>query len=262
MVHIVSFFSFKVGVGRSVLLANVASILAMRDRRVACIDFDLEAGGLHTIFGIESVEIKHNLLDHLTGDLPSLYEAVLDLTNKLPSPPSDRRRLLLLPTISNYKKLNRIDTDPERLGADLRTIIKRLVVRYNPEFVLVDTRAGYAELAYGPLDVANSLVVVMRLNKQNTEGLRLFFDVLSNITNPPAHSVVVSQVPDVPEAAAMIERVNSGLGVGRPISATIPYDPQLALEEKVLALLNPASVVGSGYEKVADWIQARANEVG
>lgn len=45
-----TFYSYKGGVGRSLALADVAVILARRGRRVLCIDWDLEAPGLHTYF--------------------------------------------------------------------------------------------------------------------------------------------------------------------------------------------------------------------
>lgn len=45
--QIVTFYSYKGGVGRTMALANVAALLAQRGKRVLAIDFDLEAPGLH-----------------------------------------------------------------------------------------------------------------------------------------------------------------------------------------------------------------------
>ena len=50
MSRIVTFYSYKGGVGRSFVLANVAVLLARWGCRVLCIDFDLEAPGLHFYF--------------------------------------------------------------------------------------------------------------------------------------------------------------------------------------------------------------------
>jgi hypothetical protein len=47
---IVTFYSFKGGVGRSMALANVAWILATNNHRILAIDWDLEAPGLHHYF--------------------------------------------------------------------------------------------------------------------------------------------------------------------------------------------------------------------
>jgi hypothetical protein len=49
--QIITFYSYKGGVGRSAALANVATLLAQRGHRVLLMDFDLEAPGLHRYFG-------------------------------------------------------------------------------------------------------------------------------------------------------------------------------------------------------------------
>jgi len=50
MSGIVTFYSFKGGVGRSMALANIAVLLASRGQRVLCVDWDLEAPGLERYF--------------------------------------------------------------------------------------------------------------------------------------------------------------------------------------------------------------------
>src|SRR3990172_10784009 len=45
--QIITFYSYKGGVGRSLALANVATLLAQHGKKVLVIDFDLEAPGLH-----------------------------------------------------------------------------------------------------------------------------------------------------------------------------------------------------------------------
>lgn len=50
MSRIVTFYSYKGGVGRTFGLANVAVLLARRGKRVLVIDWDLEAPGLHRYF--------------------------------------------------------------------------------------------------------------------------------------------------------------------------------------------------------------------
>jgi MinD-like ATPase involved in chromosome partitioning or flagellar assembly len=47
---VVTFYSYKGGVGRSFTLANVAVLLARWGYRVLCLDWDLEAPGLHDYF--------------------------------------------------------------------------------------------------------------------------------------------------------------------------------------------------------------------
>jgi cellulose biosynthesis protein BcsQ len=51
--YIVTFYSFKGGVGRTMSLVNVGVALAAKGRRVLLVDFDLEAPGIPTfdLFG-------------------------------------------------------------------------------------------------------------------------------------------------------------------------------------------------------------------
>lgn len=48
--QVITFYSFKGGVGRSMALANIAAIYAQRGKRVLALDFDFEAPGLHRYF--------------------------------------------------------------------------------------------------------------------------------------------------------------------------------------------------------------------
>jgi tetratricopeptide (TPR) repeat protein/cellulose biosynthesis protein BcsQ len=50
MSRIITFYSYKGGVGRTFALANIAVLLAQRGKRVLAMDWDLEAPGLHRYF--------------------------------------------------------------------------------------------------------------------------------------------------------------------------------------------------------------------
>jgi len=52
MATFVTFYSYKGGAGRTLALANVAVLLAQWNHRVLCIDWDLEAPGLHHYFKV------------------------------------------------------------------------------------------------------------------------------------------------------------------------------------------------------------------
>jgi MinD-like ATPase involved in chromosome partitioning or flagellar assembly len=45
-----TFYSYKGGAGRTMLLANIAALLDRWGYRVLCLDWDLEAPGLHSYF--------------------------------------------------------------------------------------------------------------------------------------------------------------------------------------------------------------------
>ncbi len=61
---IISFYSYKGGVGRTQLLANLAAYLCYyKKKRVLLLDWDLEAPGLHPYLQIEQAHIQRGLID-------------------------------------------------------------------------------------------------------------------------------------------------------------------------------------------------------
>lgn len=62
---IITFYSYKGGVGRSLALANTAYFLALQGKKVVALDFDLEAPGLHYKFSLEHIDIPTGVLGFL-----------------------------------------------------------------------------------------------------------------------------------------------------------------------------------------------------
>src|SRR5688500_9708404 len=67
---IVTFYSYKGGVGRSMAMANIAVLLARRGLRVLMIDWDLEAPGIENYFSSFKVDT----------DKPGLLTMLMDAT--------------------------------------------------------------------------------------------------------------------------------------------------------------------------------------
>ncbi len=61
---VITFYSYKGGVGRTMSLMNVACIMAENKKRVLTIDWDLEAPGLHSFFNLNTEDLsKPGLVD-------------------------------------------------------------------------------------------------------------------------------------------------------------------------------------------------------
>src|SRR5437867_1838855 len=89
---IVTFYSFKGGVGRSMALVNVAEILADRGYRVIVCDWDLEAPGLERYFTAreDPTAAWQATLTRLTRT-PGLMDLISEYRGTLASPPADER---------------------------------------------------------------------------------------------------------------------------------------------------------------------------
>jgi cellulose biosynthesis protein BcsQ len=74
---IISFYSFKGGVGRSMALANIAALLCKSGKRVLAIDWDLEAPGLNKFFEQRDKELRRSITT-----IPGMVELLCSETNK------------------------------------------------------------------------------------------------------------------------------------------------------------------------------------
>lgn len=78
---VVTFYSFKGGVGRSTALGLVAGILASRNRRVVMVDFDLEAPGISVLFRSD----VENFNQEQFGVVDYIYQRYLTPEENFPS---------------------------------------------------------------------------------------------------------------------------------------------------------------------------------
>ncbi len=68
MTKIILVHSFRHGVGRSNILANLAFLLATTGQRVGIIDTDTESPAAHLFFGLTDKDINYSFNDYLLGN--------------------------------------------------------------------------------------------------------------------------------------------------------------------------------------------------
>lgn len=192
---IVTFHSFKGGVGRSTLLASYAISAAAQNRRVAVVDLDLEAPGVGSLLGATTTRgVLDILVDHLVTGKIDLQDATgkADLRHDLgeritvlPAGPLDKHFLA---------KLARLDFATVRPGEPsvVADAVRALLLSLKPQFdlILLDARAGLHDLsgmAVQALSHVNALV--FRGSEQHLLGLEATFDVLG--IEPQARLVLV-----------------------------------------------------------------------
>lgn len=190
---IVTFYSYKGGVGRSMALANVAWLLAEESRRkVLVVDWDLEAPGLHRFFGLKDADISKGLIEILnqykellrteTGSLP---ERLVDLRKyvQLIKPFSSGGSISILAAggqqdvrayaaainafswedfYANWRGFGFI----EHLKEQLRTFD-------DTDIVLVDSRTGVTDIGgICTLQLPDVVVILFAMNDQNIVGAK------------------------------------------------------------------------------------------
>ncbi|GHE65805.1 FxSxx-COOH system tetratricopeptide repeat protein [Streptomyces capitiformicae] len=196
--QVVTFYSFKGGVGRTMALANVAWILASRGKRVLAVDWDLEAPGLHSYFHPLLTDPELRDTDGLIDLLRAYQQAVL-LPGHEEAPQDDgwfRRTLDLTPYVVGldlkFASGGRLDFLPagrqsavysdsvtsfdwhsfyERLGGGsfLLAMREEMAARY--DYVLIDSRTGVTDSSgICTVLLPDHLVLGFVYNLQNIRG--------------------------------------------------------------------------------------------
>ncbi len=173
---VITFYSFKGGVGRSFALSNIAILLARWGYRVLTIDWDLEAPGLTAYFGpLLKAPPRKGIVDLVdltsAADLVSSSEYVTELDVAEPGvvhllAAGDQRD-------DDYaRRVQSIDWAAlyemgfaealERYRAEWTT---------NYDFVLIDSRTGFADIAsICTAHLPDHLVVLFTANDQSVRG--------------------------------------------------------------------------------------------
>ncbi|MET0511957.1 MAG: TIR domain-containing protein [Thermoleophilaceae bacterium] len=196
--QVVTFYSYKGGTGRSMLLANVAWILASNGHKVLAVDWDLEAPGLHRYF-------SPFLLDKELTDSDGVIDFVVDFavaatTAADQDGEQDEDWYLPYADITSYASTLQWDFASEgvldfigagRQGASYSTRVNgfgwqdfyqrfgggslideaRRVMKERYEYILIDSRTGVSDASgICTVQLPDVLVVLFTLNNQSIDG--------------------------------------------------------------------------------------------
>lgn len=179
---VVTFYSFKGGVGRSTALGLVAGILATRNRRVVVVDFDLEAPGISIMFqpDIENTSgEQYGVLDYLyqrylTPDenIPNIVDCIRQINLQtrgelflVPVGEYDENYIHRLADLDMSSFYRRGTNAVEQLMADIKELL-------DPDVILIDARPGFNDIgAIALFDLADTAIICFSPTGQNFEGL-------------------------------------------------------------------------------------------
>ncbi|WP_445175821.1 tyrosine-protein kinase family protein [Microcoleus sp.] len=180
---IVSFFSFKGGVGRTSTLVATALSLARNGHRVAIVDLDLEAPGLATIFSPDNSNnlgvIDYLLEKKIQKDNLKLRTYIMPINEQtLLGDDGQPLQLLSAGTVDdNYlEKLARLDfqnlVDGE-LQSTMVDMLKELNKEAQPlDFILMDARAGFHDIGgLAITGLSHAAVIFGTQSRQSWAGL-------------------------------------------------------------------------------------------
>ena len=180
---IVTFYSYKGGVGRTLALANIGAVLAKWGYRVLCVDWDLEAPGLHLYYD-RWIAPKHEnaasqkpgltelILSHVAGEKPNWQDHLHDVV----FPDAGQPLKLMTAGRQDESYVSRMQSldwkslyDSHQLGNFLEQL--RTEWKNEFDFILLDSRTGVTDIGgICTVQMPDSLVVLFTANLQSLRG--------------------------------------------------------------------------------------------
>jgi len=186
MAEVVLVHSFRGGTGKSNTTANLATTIARTGKRVAVIDTDIQSPGIHVLFGMEQVNPQATLNQYLWGNCP-LEKVSHDVSPEVVK--QNGGQVFLVPSSSDAGDITRIlqeGYDVRLLKRGFRDLIKALTLDY----IFVDTHPGLNEETLLCIAVANTLVVILRSDRQDFQGTAVMVDLAQKLKVPRILMVV------------------------------------------------------------------------
>ncbi|WP_437894447.1 KGGVGR-motif variant AAA ATPase [Sorangium sp. So ce124] len=228
--RVITFYSFKGGVGRTMALANVAYRLAdTHALDVVAVDWDLEAPGLHNFFGLTAEQMAE-----ARGVLDYLLEWREALRNNAPAPPDIRQWLIRIedkdhaPRHGSLSLLvaGRIDAEFGRrlAGVDwkdfyensagaaaVETLREQLVG--TADAVLIDSRTGLTDAGgICTVQLPDAVVLMSTPNKQSLDGI---MQVARGIAGASAEERAGREMPKLLVSVSRISSIEESLRAAR-----------------------------------------------
>ncbi|MFA6012315.1 MAG: pentapeptide repeat-containing protein, partial [Desulfobacteraceae bacterium] len=294
--HITTFYSYKGGVGRTMLLANTGALLARMGRKVLLWDLDVEAPGMHVIPALTPDPAhERGFLEWLKDvqdkrpDIAPTPEDLDDLSGLIRMA-SNIRNLDILPAFGDkadsaglYQDIpwHRFLVEKPGQGLDLfRTILNHFSDTGKYDHILLDSRTGITDL--GGLMTAilpHAVVLVGSYGSQNLSGLLQIDRALCPAMNGK-YAVQRAPLPDLkrllvasPVPGDQEKRLTARREVwdkefpalsGDTVMETrveIPFDSRLLFREDLLAMDDQDSEIAKAYTKIAESIDSMREDL-
>ncbi len=174
---IVTFYSYKGGVGRTFALANIGALLSLWGYKVLCIDWDLEAPGLHLYFkSWLQEENRPGLVEVIQAYADGQTPHWQDFVTKVNFPGAEEPLLFMkagLQDKSYIQRMQALDWNALYENHDLGNKLEALRDNWKKDFdfVLIDSRTGVTDIgSICTVQLPDTLLIFLTANDQSLEG--------------------------------------------------------------------------------------------
>jgi septum site-determining protein MinD len=217
MTKIIAFHSYRRGVGTSNLLASCAMLLAMEGKRVGVIDTDFESPSDHILFGLPEDKLQKTINDYLWGNI-DCRAAVYDVT-----PTDIPGRIYLAPASPDMQ--HSMHASHRTYEADkLNKAFAEISKTFELDFLMVDTTPGLNDEPLVSLAGSNTLVLLLKLDKQDYQGTAVMVSLAQKLEIPHL-KMVVSQMPPAFATEDVQREVQEKYQL--PVAAILPHTEEM-----------------------------------
>lgn len=274
--YVVTFYSYKGGVGRTMALVNTAALLAKAGKRVLVVDFDLEAPGLTSYAPFACADGLSGLVDYIEEyrrDMRAPKASDFIVACEFAGNP-----IWVLPAGASASpgytdRLNKIDWaalyDDEG-GFEMFEDLRNQWKAYDGvgfDYVLLDSRTGHTDVGgICTRQLPDAVIILFVPNKQNVTGLAPIVRGIRKAKRPDGQPIRVhlspSNVPDQFDEDAVLGRTltmadqhldlrnRSSLA---PPSTIIHHRTDLEiLEDPIIVESRPKSKLSQEYGKLRE----------
>jgi cellulose biosynthesis protein BcsQ len=267
--HIVTFYSYKGGVGRTMALVNAAIVLAQSGRKVLIVDFDLEAPGISTYGPLSCLTSTKGVVEYVseyveTATAPKAQDFIvassLGEANVWAMPAGRRNR-------DYANRLNSIDWQSLYALQSGYLFFEDLKQQWRSlgfDYVLIDSRTGHTDVGgICTRQLPDAVVLMFFPNDQNLIGLE---SVVRDIREEPRRlrrkdiilHFCASNVPDLDDEDHILERklmeARKSLGCRSNPALIHHYNSLTLLEQSLFVLDRPKSRLAAEYRSLVDLI--------
>jgi pilus assembly protein CpaE len=162
---VITVFSSKGGVGKSVIATNLALALSKTTKeKVALLDFDIQFGDIGMIMNLKPKATMTELIDeHMSGDPEGIRNYMLEVTEELD--------VLLAPRKPEYAEYVS--------EKHIKEIIKTLKKMY--KYIVIDTATNFEDTTLSALDASDKIYYIATMDLLAIKNTKLGLDVMNSL---------------------------------------------------------------------------------
>jgi MinD-like ATPase involved in chromosome partitioning or flagellar assembly len=256
MSKIISIHSFRGGTGKSNVTANLASLVAVRGKRVGIVDTDIQSPGIHVLFGLDEAKMGRTLNEYLRGDC-TIEDVAFNVGEHAGGGDPGRQKLAgaslwLFPSSINGSEISKVLKD----GYDVNILnrgLRGMRKSFQLDYLFIDTHPGLNEETLLSMAISDILILIVRPDQQDFQGTAVTVDIARALDMPDLRLVVNKALSKYDPAQVRAEVENRFLA---PVEAVLPLSEDMVelASSDIFALRYPDHPWSKGISAVVDSI--------